>query len=84
MCPFAPRPSTSLGDRCKIGNAVDQVLLYCYRYDPHTGRYSAQIFNILRLAAGATVLALVGFILSTSLRRGGRAQPAAGDAAAKR
>ena len=37
----------------KIGNAVDQVLLYCYHYDPATGKYGAVISNILRLAAGA-------------------------------
>jgi protein SCO1/2 len=53
----------------RIGNAVDQVLLYCYQYDPNTGRYSASILNLLRLAAVATVVALGGFILTTSLRR---------------
>ena len=25
----------------KIGNAVDAVLLYCYHYDPETGKYGA-------------------------------------------
>ena len=33
----------------KIGNAVDQVLLYCYHYDPATGKYGAVVTNILRL-----------------------------------
>jgi protein SCO1/2 len=47
----------------KIGNAVDQVLLYCYHYDPATGKYGAVIVNILRLAAAATILILGGFIL---------------------
>ena len=47
----------------KIGNAVDQVLLYCYHYDPATGKYGAIITNILRLAAGATILILGGFLL---------------------
>ncbi len=36
----------------KIGNAVDAVLLYCYHYDPETGKYGAMVGNILRLAAG--------------------------------
>ncbi len=27
--------------RDKIGNVVDEVLLYCYHYDPKTGRYGA-------------------------------------------
>ena len=40
----------------KIGNVVDQVLLYCYHYDPETGKYGAIISNILRLARLATIL----------------------------
>jgi len=48
----------------KIGGVVEQVLLYCYHYDPRQGRYGAAIFNVLRLSALATVLALGGFMLS--------------------
>jgi protein SCO1 len=47
----------------KIGNVVDQVLLYCYHYDPATGKYGAVIVNILRLSAAATILILGGFLL---------------------
>jgi protein SCO1/2 len=46
----------------KIGNAVDAVLLYCYHYDPQTGKYGAMVANILRLAAAATILLLGGLI----------------------
>jgi protein SCO1/2 len=46
----------------KVGGPVDQLLLYCYRYDPVTGRYGPAIMGILRLAAGLTMLALFGFI----------------------
>lgn len=46
----------------KIGNLVDQVVLYCYHYDPEKGKYGAVIFNILRLSALATVLVLGGFM----------------------
>jgi protein SCO1/2 len=42
----------------KIGNAVDQVLLYCYHYDPATGKYGAVVTNMLKLGGGATVLFL--------------------------
>jgi protein SCO1 len=42
----------------KIGNAVDAVLLYCYHYDPQTGKYGAMVANVLRLAAAATILIL--------------------------
>jgi len=47
----------------KIGNVVDQVLLYCFHYDPRQGRYGPVIFNILRLSALVTVLLLGGFML---------------------
>ena len=42
----------------KIGNAVDQVLLYCYHYDPATGKYGAVVTNMLKLGAAATILFL--------------------------
>lgn len=56
----------------KIGNLVDQVVLYCYHYDPHTGKYDAVIANILRVAGAATVLLLGGFIV-LMFRRDGHA-----------
>jgi protein SCO1/2 len=46
----------------RIGNAVDQVLLYCYHYDPATGKYGAIVNNILRLGAGLTILILGGLL----------------------
>ncbi len=65
----------------RIGNPVDTVLLYCYRYDPKTGSYSASILNLVRVGGALTLLALVGFIFSASLRRRG---PAAGKRKEKR
>jgi len=63
---YAPR-DIQLGlveaSKGKIGNVVDEVLLYCYHYDPSQGRYGAAVFNILRLSALATVLGLGGFML---------------------
>ena len=47
----------------KIGSPIDQLLLFCYHYDPATGKYSLLITNMIRLAAVATVLALAAFIL---------------------
>jgi len=46
----------------KIGNIGDQVLLYCYHYDPRTGKYGAVISNILKLAGLATMLILGTFM----------------------
>jgi protein SCO1/2 len=42
----------------KIGNVVDQLLLYCYHYDPEKGTYSAMVMRIVRLAGVATMLFL--------------------------
>jgi protein SCO1/2 len=42
----------------KIGNLVDQVLLYCYHYDPATGKYGAIVARVLKLSGLATVLGL--------------------------
>ena len=53
----------------KIGNVVDQMLLYCYHYDPEQGKYSATILRVLRLAGIATMLFL-GTIIVVLIRRG--------------
>jgi len=52
----------------KIGNAVDQVLLYCFHYDPATGHYGAVVMNVVRLGGVITVL-LLGLFMTVSLRR---------------
>jgi protein SCO1 len=56
----------------EIGTVIDQMLLYCYHYDPMTGKYGLVIMNSLRLAGSATVLALVSYI-GLMLRRDRRA-----------
>jgi protein SCO1/2 len=52
----------------KIGSFTDHVLLFCLKYDPATGKYSAATMNLVRLAAVATILALFGYV-ATMLRR---------------
>ncbi len=47
----------------KIGNLTDQVLLYCYHYDPATGKYGAVVNNILRLGAATTIVFLAALLL---------------------
>jgi len=42
----------------KIGSAVDQLLLYCYHYDPVTGKYGMVIMTVIRISGTATVLVL--------------------------
>jgi protein SCO1/2 len=47
----------------KIGTPVDALLLYCYHYDPMTGRYGLVIMRAIRIAGAATVLAIGAFIV---------------------
>jgi protein SCO1/2 len=47
----------------KIGTAADQILLYCYHYDPDKGKYGPIVSRILKLSGLATILILGGFIL---------------------
>src|ERR1019366_7904408 len=50
----------------KIGTPVDQLLLYCYHYDPLAGKYNLDILRALRVTGLATVLLLatvIGFFL---------------------
>jgi protein SCO1/2 len=46
----------------RVGNAADALLLYCYHYDPMSGRYGFVVMRALRLAGIVTVLALGGFV----------------------
>jgi len=62
----------------KIGSPVDALMLYCYHYDPATGKYGAVVMNIMRLAGGVTLVLIVGMLLV--LRKRGR--PAEGPPAA--
>ncbi len=52
----------------QIGSVVDQILLYCFRYDPKLGKYTAVVTRILRLA-GLVFLAVLGIFIWIMLRR---------------
>jgi protein SCO1 len=56
----------------RIGNAIDQLLLYCYHYDPASGSYGFVAMGAVRIGGALTVLALVGFVVG-SIRREMRA-----------
>ena len=46
----------------KIGSPVDQLLLYCYHYDPATGTYGAAIMKVMRIAGVLTMLAILAML----------------------
>lgn len=55
----------------KIGTPVDQILLFCYHFDPHSAKYTPVALGVLRLAGAATLFMLGGFVV-IMLRRESR------------
>ncbi len=62
----------------RVGSSMDQVLLFCFHYDPASGRYGMAAFNLMR-AGGALTLVILGGMLSVywlrEARRPKQAQP---------
>ena len=52
----------------KIGSPVDQLLLYCYHYDPATGKYGAAIMKVMRIAGVITMLGIAAMLLLLKAR----------------
>jgi len=53
----------------KIGTVVDHVLLYCFRFNSTTGKYSLAIMRVLRVVGLGAVLALVSLVIIGSRKR---------------
>ncbi len=63
---YAPRDmrlALSEASENKVGSIAEQLLLLCYHYDPSTGKYTAATMTALRIAAAATVIAIVSLIV---------------------
>ncbi|MET0555477.1 MAG: SCO family protein [Vicinamibacteria bacterium] len=60
----------------RVGGVVDQAILYCYQYDPMTGKYGTAILRLLRVASLLT-LAVLGTFIFTMWRRERRVARAA-------
>ena len=52
----------------KIGSPVDQLLLYCYHYDPASGKYGAVVMNMMRLGGLLTLIAIIGMFIFFRMR----------------
>jgi protein SCO1/2 len=46
----------------KVGNPVEQLLLYCYHYDPSSGKYGLSVMRMVRIAGIATILGIIGMM----------------------
>jgi protein SCO1/2 len=47
----------------RIGSLADQIILYCYHYDPDSGTYGLVVMNVLRIFGLLTITTLVALIL---------------------
>ena len=55
----------------KVGNLAEKLLLYCFHYDPASGKYGLAILRVLRLAGAVTVLGM-GAMIFVFWRKGKR------------
>jgi protein SCO1/2 len=46
----------------KIGSPTDAALLFCYHYDPLTGKYGLVVSNVIRIGGALTILVLGIFL----------------------
>lgn len=53
----------------KIGSPINQLLFYCYHYDPTTGKYGVAVLNVMRAGGVLTVLSLLALILLLRRRK---------------
>lgn len=47
----------------RIGSLADELLLYCYHYDPATGKYGAAVMRVLRITGAITLLGIIAMIV---------------------
>jgi protein SCO1/2 len=59
----------------RIGSAVEELLLYCFNYDPTTGRYGWAVMTLVRLGGLLTVAAVLVFVVMMRRREGRASAP---------
>ena len=70
--PFVLRMALLDASRGRVGSPTDKILLYCYHYDPASGRYGLAIFRLLKLGAILTLLllgSLIGLLIVKDRQR---------------
>jgi protein SCO1/2 len=58
----------------KVGSPVDTLMLYCFHYDPATGKYGLAIMNVVRLSGILTVFGIVALLIVLQRRRRGHVE----------
>ena len=64
----------------RIGSTTDQLLLYCFHYDPATGKYGARIMRVMRIAGVLTLLGIIAMVVLLKNRNTHLATPKTGGA----
>ena len=59
----------------RIGSPAEQLLLYCYHYDPATGTYGARIMLLMRIAGVVTLLGIIAMVVLLKGRHTSEAIP---------
>ena len=73
------KPALALASQSKIGSTINRFVLFCYSYDPNTGKYTFAIMTAIKILGVATTLAL-GSYLFFMVRRERRMARATGRA----
>jgi protein SCO1/2 len=47
----------------RVGSVIDELFLYCFHYDPESGRYGLLVMNLVRMGGAMTMLFIGGFIV---------------------
>jgi len=62
----------------KVGSPVDQLLLYCFHYDPASGKYGLMVINLVRLGGLITIVGMVALLLILRRKAPGRRRESVG------
>lgn len=52
----------------KVGNIVDSVMLYCFKYDRHQSKYGLQVYRVMQLAGALTIAILALWLIPVMIR----------------
>ncbi|MFN3696733.1 MAG: SCO family protein [Pseudobdellovibrio sp.] len=54
----------------KVGNFIDSVVLFCFKYDEHKSKYGLQVFRVVQLGGALTVLLLAIWLIPVLVKAG--------------
>jgi protein SCO1/2 len=52
----------------KIGSVMDQILLFCFHFDPTKNKYTLYAWNLMQIGAALTLLALALILVPSWMR----------------